>query len=168
MTLDPPCVASPSQTAGPFFHLGLRDVSSPATAEPMQLVVSVTDGNADPLSDAVIELWYVAQSLDASASGKATFARASTDSHGRCEFVLAPPARSAPHISVCLFARGLLRQLYTRLYFEGDAMLDADALLALVPPERRHTLLARRETGQNQWLFSIRLQGADETVFLAL
>jgi protocatechuate 3,4-dioxygenase alpha subunit len=66
-------------------------------------------------------------------------------------------------------ARGLLRHLHTRIYFEGDPALRTDPVLALVPESRRGTLLARREQGNgDRWRFDIRLQGADETVFFDL
>ena len=77
--------------------------------------------------------------------------------HGRAQ---------APHINVGLFARGLLKRLFTRIYFAGEAMNAADPILALVPPERRHTLLARPDPGRaGVFRFDIRLQGQDETVF---
>ena len=41
---------------------------------------------------------------------------------------------------------------------------DEDPVLALVPPERRATLIARRD-GAGPYRFDIRLQGAGETVF---
>jgi protocatechuate 3,4-dioxygenase alpha subunit len=67
---------------------------------------------------------------------------------------------------VCIFARGLLRQLHTRIYFEGDPALEHDAVLARVPEPRRRTLLARPDPERpGLWLFDVRLQGDDETVF---
>jgi protocatechuate 3,4-dioxygenase alpha subunit len=93
------------------------------------------------------------------------------------------PAAQAPHVNVCVLSRGLLRQIYTRIYFAGDAELAADPILALVPADRRHTLLARPfdklrvvrslvegpATGDPAtWEFTIRLQGDDETVFFDL
>jgi protocatechuate 3,4-dioxygenase alpha subunit len=68
---------------------------------------------------------------------------------------------------VCLFARGLLRQVYTRIYFEGDQSLESDAVLALVPVGRRETLLAR-PGDPGEWIFEVRLQGDGETVFFDL
>lgn len=169
-------VASSSQTAGPFFQLGLPHVPPPDVHDPIRLVVRVTDGNGCPVDDALVELWYLAQ--DSHGAGvqpvQATFARESTDRDGSCHFALPPPAsvpperRSSPHINVCIFARGLLRQLHTRLYFEDEQTLEHDALLALVAPERRRTLIARRTDEDRSWVFHVRLQGEDETVFFAL
>ena len=109
--------------------------------------------------DAMIELWQP----------DAGFGRLGTNNDGWCRFETVRPAASAgateaPHINVCVFARGLLRHLYTRIYFEGDAALDQDPLLSVVPEARRPTLLARRPADRT-WEFVVRLQGADETVF---
>ena len=60
-------------------------------------------------------------------------------------------------------ARGMLKRLTTRLYF-GDAPENVDdPILALVPPERRDTLIAKRDG--DAWRLDIVLQGAAETVF---
>ena len=64
--------------------------------------------------------------------------------------------------------RGLLRHLYTRLYFGDDPALDRDPILSLVPAERRSTLLARRAADGATWDFVVRLQGPGETVFFDL
>jgi protocatechuate 3,4-dioxygenase alpha subunit len=67
---------------------------------------------------------------------------------------------------VCVFARGLLVHLYTRIYLPGDdAALAADPLLAQVDEARRSTLIAE-DQGNNTYRFDIRLQGEGETVFL--
>jgi protocatechuate 3,4-dioxygenase alpha subunit len=63
-----------------------------------------------------------------------------------------------------VFSRGMLRQNYTRIYFDDEASNAADPVLALVPAERRGTLIAKR--GKNGvYRFDLRLQGEDETVF---
>ena len=67
---------------------------------------------------------------------------------------------------MCLFARGLLRHVFTRIYFAGDLALSDDPVLALVPEERRQTLLAHRH--DDVWVFDLRLQGDGETVFFDL
>jgi protocatechuate 3,4-dioxygenase alpha subunit len=70
----------------------------------------------------------------------------------------------APHVDVAVFARGLLKHLVTRLYFEDEESNAEDTVLAQVTdPARRATLLAAR-TGDG-YRFDIRLQGEGETVF---
>ena len=65
-----------------------------------------------------------------------------------------------------MFARGLLRQLATRLYFpDEEAANAADPALELAG-DRRGTLVARDEGGILR--FDIRLQGEGETVFFEL
>ena len=71
----------------------------------------------------------------------------------------------APHISVTVFARGLLRHLHTRAYFAGEPANANDAVLALVPEERRTTLMAQPSSEPGTWQLEIRLQGEGETVF---
>lgn len=76
-------------------------------------------------------------------------------------------AAMAPHINVSLFARGVVRRMFTRIYFPDESANDHDPILRLVPAERRATLIARAETrGDEQvYVFDIRLQGEGETVF---
>jgi protocatechuate 3,4-dioxygenase alpha subunit len=71
----------------------------------------------------------------------------------------------APHLVVLVFARGLVKHLLTRIYFDGEPTNVADPLLECVPAERRGTLLAKRDAaGVYQW--NVVLQGTDaETVF---
>jgi protocatechuate 3,4-dioxygenase alpha subunit len=164
-------VATPSQTVGPFFHVGLTreaqaQLAGPLAGEGIRLLIEVTDGDGRAVSDALVELWQ-----GGGASPVSAFGRLPTAEDGSCEFVTVRPARdthplAAPHINVCLFARGLLRQLHTRLYFDGDPALETDEVLALVPKERRATLLAVADRAQpGRWRFHVRLQGPEETVF---
>jgi protocatechuate 3,4-dioxygenase, alpha subunit len=162
--------ATASQTVGPFFHFGLtpkpdgRLVDRLGGGEAITLVIRVTDGDGNPLNDALVEVVQ-----------DGVFGRMPTDEDGTCVFETIRPRVSSnesrnisPHLFVCLFARGLLRQLHTRIYFAGDPALDRDPVLALVPHDRRQTLLARPDPGDGRrWTFDLRLQGADETVFFA-
>lgn len=72
----------------------------------------------------------------------------------------------APHLTVSVFARGMLDRVVTRIYFEDEPLNDTDPVLAAVPAERRHTLIARRE-GEG-YVHDIKIQGAGETVFFAV
>jgi glutamate/aspartate transport system permease protein len=68
------------------------------------------------------------------------------------------------NVVVLVFMRGLLKHLQTRIYFPDDPANGDDAILALVPAERRQTLIARR-AGDGTLEWNIVLQGKNETVF---
>ena len=176
-------VASASQTVGPFFQLGLtRDATSRMKGplgdrDRIRLQVLVTDGDGAPVPDALVEIWQVGCEPPA---GRAehpvcAFGRMGTDANGACEFETICPvpdtaargAARAGHVNVCLFARGLLRQLHTRIYFPDDPAIASDPVLALVPESRRPTLFARHAGQPGRWTFHIRLQGDGETVFFS-
>jgi protocatechuate 3,4-dioxygenase alpha subunit len=61
----------------------------------------------------------------------------------------------------------MLLHNYTRIYFDGEAANAADQVLALVPADRRATLMATRQPGSGKAVYclDIRLQGDNETVF---
>jgi protocatechuate 3,4-dioxygenase alpha subunit len=175
-----PLVATSSQTVGPFFHVGpgasdaTGRVASPQTpGEHITLAIRVLDGDGAAVPDAMLEIRQAdAAGRYAEGPGFTGFGRLSTDADGWCRFATVKPGApggddgvaQAPHVNVCLFARGLLRHLYTRLYFAGDEPLSTDPLLALVPADRRSTLVADR-VEPSTWQLVIRLQGPGETVF---
>lgn len=176
MNNETPRLATASQTVGPFFSFGLTTnttlgrMAGPDTpGERIRLEIRVIDGAGAPVPDAVVELWH------ADPGGTFLFGRLGTDPAGACAFATvhpgqaAPDARDAAHVNLCLFMRGLLRHLYTRLYFAGDPSLETDAVLAAVPSDRRATLIARRaEAEPSTWRFDIHLQGDRETVYFDL
>ena len=188
MSDRPRPIATSSQTVGPFFHFGLTsntrlgEVAPPdAPGERIQLKVRVLDGAGDPVPDAVVELYQAdtaGRYPDAAVEPAAFsgFGRLPTGPDGCCVFqtikpgaVRANDTEQAPHINVCLLARGLLRQIYTRIYFTGDPALAADPILALIPADRRATLLAEPSASEpGLWEFVIRMQGGEETVFFDL
>jgi protocatechuate 3,4-dioxygenase alpha subunit len=61
----------------------------------------------------------------------------------------------------------MLRQSYTRIYFADEAANAGDPILALVPADRRGTLIAKRDMkdGQPVYTLDIHMQGDRETVF---
>jgi protocatechuate 3,4-dioxygenase, alpha subunit len=180
-----PLVATPSQTIGPFFQVGvaatdvLGTLVTPETAgERIRLQIRVLDGEAAPVPDCMIEIYQANAAGEYGRAPFSGFGRLATRPEGSCTFETIRPGRvadgaghmQASHVNVCLFARGLLRQLYTRIYFAGDPDLDRDALLTLVPVDRRPALLASpgRDPAQQTWTFVIRLQGEHETPFFDL
>jgi protocatechuate 3,4-dioxygenase, alpha subunit len=159
-------IPTPSQTIGPFFHLCLTPHGTPGglKGEQVRLICRILDGVGAPVNDALIEVWQ------ADASGEyGYFGRLCTNENGVSTFDTVKPGRvelQAPHINVMIFARGLLKQLYTRIYFDGEPSNGSDPILALVPGNRRGTLMARPSTEDaSVWNFDIRLCAECETVF---
>lgn len=180
-----------SQTVGPYFHLGCTNThsvnclaGSDAKGERVWLHCRVSDGDGLPVNDAMLELWQANSAgkylhpedtqekpIDSECRG---FGRLATDEHGSCTFETVKPGSvpglgdsvQAPHISVSVFARGVLKRLPTRIYFQGDIANASDPVLALVPEARRDTLMARPDSGSpGYWIFEINLCGKNETVF---
>jgi protocatechuate 3,4-dioxygenase alpha subunit len=98
------------------------------------------------------------------------FGRCGTDSEGAFRFVAVKPrsqSGEAPYLNVTVFARGLLKQLLTRMYFPDEAANATDPVLNLVADTAaRQTLVARLDGGVLR--FDIRLQGDQETAFFAV
>lgn len=182
---------TPSQTVGPYLHIGLdwlntKELAGPDVAgERIVIEGRVLDAAGQPVPDALIELWQAdadgryAHPEDAGSAptgrGFTGFGRCPTDADGRFRFSTIKPGSvpdaggqpQAPHIAVNVFARGLLKQLCSRLYFPGDAHA-ADAVMACVPAERHQTLVARPvpdRSGTYAWDIVLGGGGADETVF---
>jgi protocatechuate 3,4-dioxygenase, alpha subunit len=172
---------TPGQTVGPYLHLGLpypgdNQLVSDAHAGAIRLHGTVYDGDGDAVPDALVEISQadpdgrlVAREGSLRRDG-ATFTgwgRCATDATGHYSFsTVAPgaPAGRAAFFAVVVFARGLLNRLFTRAYLPGSD-LDADPLLSALDVSRRQTLICDAENGG--YRFDIRLQGANETVFLA-
>lgn len=173
--------ATPGQTIGPFFGFALpfehdNELVAPCSPNAVRLHGVVTDGAGAPVPDALLEIWQadtdgrVPSSVESLHRDGWTFTgwgRASTDAGGHYSFTTVKPGithqDSAPFIAVTVFARGLLNRLFTRAYIPDDR-LGGDPLLNSVPVGRRHTLIATPD--RHGFRFDVRLQGADETVFL--
>ena len=106
------------------------------------------------------------------------FGRCGTDGNGAYAFDTIKPGSvpdpdgtpQAPHILVAIFARGMLLHNFTRIYLDGEAANASDPVLALVPADRRTTLIAGRAPGGANPLYrlDIHLQGDKETVFFEI
>jgi protocatechuate 3,4-dioxygenase alpha subunit len=132
----------------------------------------VLDGAGEPVPDALVETWQA----DPGGSGFRGFGRCATDAEGRWAVRTVKPrplptadgGREAPHLDVSVFARGLLGRLVTRVYFPDEAEANAaDPLLASIQdPAARARLVATPDGDRLR--FDIRLQGDQETPFLAI
>jgi protocatechuate 3,4-dioxygenase alpha subunit len=171
---------TPSQTVGPLFAIGLPWPDGPFVVEegtPGAIWIRglVTDGQGDPVPDAMIETWQAGPDGRFDHAAFRGFGRCPTDEDGRFGILTLKPGpvpgpdgtTQAPHVDLSLFARGLLNRVVTRVYFADEAEANAsDPVLGAVDPDARGTLLAR--PSDDGYVFDVRLQGADETVFFAV
>jgi protocatechuate 3,4-dioxygenase alpha subunit len=178
---------TPSQTVGPYLRIGLiygdkqNDlVNEAASGQRITISGVVTDGNGDPITDAMVEIWqadangiynHPADPLHDEADPHFRgFGRAETPRAGAFQFkTIKPGSRDgqAPYINVHVFARGMLVHAMTRIYFADEPANEGDPVLQSIDPDRRQTLLATREGPANQstYRFDIRMQSDNETVF---
>ena len=166
--------ATPSQTVGPFFAIGMHavDIANEPAGERLTIQGRVLDGHGKGVNDAVIETWQADSAGHYADRSSVGWGRAVTDASGGFRFLTTKPGRlmgvgevvNAPHIAVTIFARGLLKHLFTRIYFPDEPSNASDHVLALVPDDRRATLIAR-PSGPNRFEWNIVLQGKDETAF---
>jgi len=193
---DKPAGITPAQTVGPFFSYALTPKDFPldelvtdnlvtpdAQGARIRITGQVFDGDGAPVPEAFLEIWqadsaghYVNTAPKGANSRFLGFGRAPCDATGRFTITTIRPGAvreldgrlQAPHLTIAVFARGLLKHLPTRIYFADEPANIADPILLLVPPERRTTLIARKKKDGGDvtdYAFDIRLQGADETVF---
>jgi protocatechuate 3,4-dioxygenase alpha subunit len=179
---------TPSQTIGPFYFgtvvNAYRHDLAPAgvAGERIEIALTLHDSDGIIVPDGLLEIWQANSHgrynhpedrrnlpLDAGFEG---YGRASTDMQGCARFGTVKPGRvpwpagglQAAHVNVSVFARGVLNRLATRLYFDGDPALAEDPVLNLVEPERRATLIAKRDA-TGVWRLPLYLGGPNETVF---
>ncbi len=156
-------IPTASQTVGPFFSIGLAPLCQDAAAANSSGAIiirgKVFDGDGKPIPDAVLEFWRTGG-----------FARVPTSDDGAFSVALNPlPEQSgksgAKHFEVLIFMRGLLKPVYTRVYFADPQTLQNDPALKPVPQDRIATLVAKRAASPNQHEWNIFMQGENETVF---
>lgn len=181
---------TPSQTAGPYVHIGmtpsLEGITGPNATDlgagpvdagkgpRIAITGRILDGSAAPVHDAIVELWQ------ANADGTYTnaWARVACDPHGTYSFDTVKPGRvpgpdgklMAPHVTLWIVARGINVGLHTRVYFDDEAEANAtDHVLGRINDvRRRETLIASKGSdagGRPTYTLDIRLQGDGETVF---
>ena len=181
------------QTVGPYFRIGLaRLYESDIYGEsvPGQRIYirgRVFDGDLQPIPDALLEIWQ-ANSYGKYAHpddqqdkplepGFRGFGRIATDDDGRFHFTTIKPGpvpgrggeEQAPHLLVTLMMRGLLRGLFTRIYFPEEPLNASDPILQSVDPVRQETLLLCPEANDpGHFTWEIHMQGENETVFFEL
>jgi protocatechuate 3,4-dioxygenase alpha subunit len=150
-------------------HLGLRlgvNASPDPDAGPRVVIRGrLLDGGTCGIPDGVIEWWHPSLRV---------VQRALTSDDGSYVLETVKPGKipgpegqdQAPHLAVRVLGRGIQTQYVTRLYFQDEAMANAvDPILNVVPPHRRHSVIARA-TAANEYRFDVIVQGdQNETVF---
>ena len=158
-------------------------VTPDVSGERIRIVGQIFDGDGKTITDSMLEIWQAdAQGRFADPQDKRAlpnsafrgFGRCGTDASGGYSFHTIKPGSvpgpgdkpQAPHILLAVYARGMTQQTMTRIYFENEPANAADPILALVPSDRRSTLIAKREAGDAvTYRLDVHLQGDRETVF---
>ncbi len=188
-------IATTSQTVGPFLHIGLAPRNCADVAfdgridQPDRIVIEghALDGDGKPLPDGLIEIWQAdaagrydhahdpRSGVDEDARSASGFGRLPTNVDGSFTFTTLKPGRvpapdgslQAPHLVVALFARGLLKHLSTRIYFDDEADANREDFVLARVPAARHALLIATSAGSGRYRWTLTTQGSPdrETVF---
>ena len=190
-------IETPSQTAGPYVHigcipsftgieiydedLGRSPIGKGAAGEIITVTGAVHDGTGAVIRDAMLESWQAdaagiypgQEGADPQVSGFCRFAADAESGEFVLRTVKPGPVKGrdskimAPHISLWIVARGINIGLQTRMYF-ADEDNASDPLLARIEQRHRVETLLAKPDGDGSYRFDIRLQGEGETVFLDL
>jgi protocatechuate 3,4-dioxygenase alpha subunit len=156
-------------------------VTPDAVGERIRIEGRMLDGQGAPVDGTLFEIWQAdgqgryAHPRDPrrpNASFKG-FGRVESDTAGGFAFDTVKPGRvagpngtmQAPHVVVAIHMRGILQHLFTRIYFSDEASNAEDPILQLVPPDRRDTLIAKRDPSSAVYRIEFRIQGDRETVY---
>lgn len=153
---------TPSQTAGPYVHIGLmpnaagiagiygQDIGSAMVSDPDAVLTGcIYDGDGAPVTDAVVEVWQ---------ADIRAFGRAATDAETG-EFRIKTRRTEDAFLTLWIMARGINIGLHTRAYWPGQVP-DLPGL-----GQGRERSLIAKEVAPGTYRFDIHLQGPDETVF---
>jgi protocatechuate 3,4-dioxygenase alpha subunit len=172
---------TPSQTIGPYLAIAMqwprdgRFVVPQGAPGAIWIRGRILDGLGEPVDDGVVETWQAnpgGRFPATTDTGFRGFGRAMTDEHGSWAVHTVKPGRvagadgrlAAPHVSVAIFGRGLLKPIWTRIYFGDEPEANAvDPVLGSLDAMRRSTLVAT--PSGDGYKFDVWLQGPGETVF---
>jgi len=180
-------IPTASQTVGPFVEIGCKyletDRVGASGPNAIDAIVRgrVIDGDGAVVPDFMLEIWQVAPAAGVILSeakarpeererrrdrfrAKAVgFARVMPLTDGSFAF----RTSDASPLAILVFMRGLLKPVLTRMYVPDDPRNGTDPVLALVPADRRATLIGKAVSDapllELEW--NIVLQGDAETVF---
>ena len=180
-------IETPSQTAGPFLHigctpsitginifkdeLGLTPFKNIAPYEVINIKGKIYDGNNDPIIDAMIETWQCDKNGEYFSNQG--FSRRVTDfKTGEYHLKTIRPGNqinkdgtiSPSYILFWIVARGMNRPLITRMYFDENELKNDVMFQSLNIQDRFKTLIPFTKDEKN-FVFDIHLQGKKETIF---
>ena len=180
---------TPFQTAGPFLHIGcmpnkikinnlykndLGEVPFKNKNEIEMITIegSVFDGNGIALDDVMLETWQCDENGQFfEDNGFARFIPDKLTKQFKL-FTVKPGQvqkldgkNQSPHICLSISSRGLNMTLNTRIYFEGDVLIN-DPILSMIKNNKGNidSLIAKK-IKKNVYVFDVFLQGDKETVF---
>jgi protocatechuate 3,4-dioxygenase beta subunit len=172
------CGLTPPQTEGPFYPeteiVPENDLTGGGRAkgEAVMITGKVTDGSCKPVADVNVEIWQACVSGRYNHSRDPNDAQLDpnfkywgetfTNSNGEYSFqTIIPGAYPAdqnwmrpPHIHFRVAKRGY-RELITQMYFEGEALNDADLILQDLSPAERERVIVAFEGGVGRFDIAI-------------
>ena len=180
---------TPFQTAGPFLHIGcmpnkikinnlykndLGEVPFKNKNEIEMITIegSVFDGNGIALDDVMLETWQCDENGQFfEDNGFARFIPDKLTKQFKL-FTVKPGQvqnldgkKQRPHICLSISSRGLNMTLNTRIYFEGDDLIN-DPILSMIKNNKGNIdSLVAKKIKKNVYVFDVFLQGDKETVF---
>ncbi|MGD9293891.1 MAG: protocatechuate 3,4-dioxygenase subunit alpha [Roseobacter sp.] len=186
---------TPSQTAGPYVHIGLTPASADMRLELTELGIAIAgpgvsgerirvsgavfDGTGAPVKDYLIEIWQADSKGTYAGSGDVDegftgWGRVAPD-FGTGDFsfdtvkpgpVLLDDGRSmAPHLNLWLVARGINIGLNTRMYFGDESDANAADPVLQMIEQEHRRKTLIAQKSKGVYRFDIFLQGSEETVF---
>ncbi|GAA4216369.1 protocatechuate 3,4-dioxygenase alpha subunit [Sagittula marina] len=186
---------SPSQTAGPYVHIGCTPnflgidgifpedlgttiITGNPEGERITIKGSVFDGTGNPLKDALIEIWQADPSGKFAGRGGVEgftgWGRSPGDMDtGEFTFETLKPGRvpftdgrlQAPHVTFWIVARGINLGLHTRMYFADEETANAEDPILTRIEHQSRIPTLMAVKEGDHYRFDIRLQGEGETIF---
>lgn len=187
---------SPSQTAGPYVHIGLapqaagfdiyaqelgHNITGPNASDARITVRGiVTDGTGAPVKDVLIEVWQANAAGVYPGAGEVEpgfrgWGRVLPDFEtGEWSFDTVKPGpvmgrdgrMMAPHLNLWLVARGINTGLNTRLYFGDEEAANATDPVLNLIEQAHRRQTLIASVDGSGYRLDICLQGDNETVFL--
>ena len=183
---------TPFQTAGPFLHIGcmpnkikinnlyecdLGEIPFKNKNDASMITIegTVYDGNGNALDDVMLETWQSDE--NGQFLGDNGFARFIPNNiTKKFKLFTVKPGQvenhdgknQSPHICLSISSRGLNMSLNTRIYFEGDDLINDPILYTIKNNKGNIDSLIAKKIQKNIYVFDVFLQGDKETVFFDL